>query len=240
MVGVWRDITVQKCLERDLNEFAYVASHDLRAPLRAIKNISLWIAEDAADHLPRESLVHLQKLQQRVDRLDALLDDMLQYSRAGRLEGEITDIDTGSMVAEVARIAKGASKFTICVGDGFPVLHTVGTPLRQVLSHLLDNSIKHHDRTDGHIDIQAHEKGDFYEFVVTDDGPGIPCDHHERVFQLFRTLQPRDRVEGSGMGLAIVKKIVEHQGGYINLESQEGAGATFRFIWPKFKKTKNE
>ena len=116
-----------------------------------------------------------------------------------------------------------------------PKLLATRTPLETVLRNLINNAIKHHDRADGHVHIVAEEHDDFVEFCVIDDGPGIHPQYHERIFELFQTLKPRDQVEGSGMGLAIVKKTVENYGGSITVESTEGEGATFRFTWPKWK-----
>ena len=114
-----------------------------------------------------------------------------------------------------------------------PMLVTHRSPLEQVLRNLIGNAIKHHDRPDGHLDISTLDHGDHVEFIVQDDGPGIPEEYHTQIFQMFTTLKPRDAVEGSGMGLSLVKKIVESRGGSIRVESAEGQGATFRFSWPR-------
>jgi signal transduction histidine kinase len=105
--------------------------------------------------------------------------------------------------------------------------------LEMVLRNLIGNAVKHHHREDGRIVIRTRDLGDWLEFLVEDDGPGIHPMYHKRIFELFQTLHPRDQVEGSGMGLAIVKKLVESQGGIIELDSAEGKGARFRFTWPK-------
>jgi signal transduction histidine kinase len=114
-----------------------------------------------------------------------------------------------------------------------PTFQTPRVPLEQVIRNLVSNAIKHHDRDDGAIEVFSRESGNFYEFAVSDDGPGIPPEFHDRVFQIFQTLKSRDEVEGSGMGLALVKKTVEAHGGNVTLESSGGRGTTFRFTWPK-------
>ena len=122
--------------------------------------------------------------------------------------------------------------FTITLDSTMPKFMTVSVPLETVLRNLIGNAIKHHNRPDGHIHIGAQEKAGLIEFMVRDDGPGIAPQYHDRIFELFQTLRPRDQVEGSGMGLAVVKKIVESRNGTLRLESEEGKGATFWFTWP--------
>jgi two-component system, LuxR family, sensor kinase FixL len=241
-----RDITQRKAAEdqirhyaselersnRELDQFAYSASHDLRSPLRAIGQMASWIAEDHGKKLPEEVCRDLGLIQSRVRRMQQLLDDMLDYARAGRQDGELARVDSEKLVNEIVDLLAPPSGFTVCVG-AMPTLVTQRAPLAQVLRNLIGNAIKHHDRTVGHIEISASDHGDQVEFVVRDDGPGIPREYHKEVFQMFSTLKPRDVVEGSGMGLAMVRKILENRGGAIHIESAEGRGATFRFIWPK-------
>ena len=106
--------------------------------------------------------------------------------------------------------------------------------METVLRNLCDNAIKHHHQPhEGRIEVSAEMRDQWVEFTVRDNGPGIAPLDHERIFQMFQTLRPRDQVEGSGMGLAIIKKIVESEGGRITVESTPGEGAVFRFKWPK-------
>ena len=114
-----------------------------------------------------------------------------------------------------------------------PTLWIERVPLAQVFANLISNGIKHNHRTDGQIVISANEQTDDYEFAVSDNGPGIAPEFHEKVFVMFQTLESRDQAENTGVGLAIVKKIIEDKGGTISLESNRGQGATFRFRWPK-------
>ena len=113
------------------------------------------------------------------------------------------------------------------------------TPLEQVFRNLIGNAIKHHDRSDGCVHVSARRQGPFLEFTVADDGPGIQSEFHERIFRMFQALQRRDDVEGTGVGLAVVKKVVESQGGAIRVESADGKGAVFRFTWPRRVQTKD-
>lgn len=228
---------VQAELERsnaELDNFAYVASHDLKAPLRGIRNLTEWIAEDLGTSASDDTKENLALLHRRVDRLDKLLESLLQYSRVGRRQDSITDIDTAKLVADIAEYLAPRAGFTVVCEGAMPRLTTARPPLEEVLRNLIGNALKHHDREQGVVTVSASEIGDTVTFRVRDDGPGIPPEFHEKVFQMFQTLQPRDRVEGSGMGLAIVKKTIESVGGRVRVESAPPArGTTFVFTWPK-------
>jgi len=217
----------------ELDRFAYVASHDLKSPLRAIDHLSSWIVQDAAEQLPSASQEHLSKLRGRVKRMEKLLDDLLAYSRADRFKYPKQKVDTATLVADVAQLVTPVEGFTVTAQAPMPVLLTERVPLELVLRNLIDNAIKHHHRIEGEVWVAARDLGGWIEFSVTDNGPGIDEQFSARIFQMFQTLKPRDQVEGSGMGLAIVKKVVESRGGTLHVESTPGHGATFRFTWPK-------
>ena len=220
---------------RDLDQFAYVASHDLKAPLRAIATLSGWLEEDIADALSDDGRKQMQLLRSRVGRMDALIEGILRYSRAGRTDGQGELVDVARLLAEVVELLSPPPGFEIRIGPGMPRFFTRRLRLSQIFSNLINNAIKYHHREDGKIEITAEERDGCYEFAVSDDGPGIPRQHHERVFVMFQTLQPRDEVESTGLGLSLVKKLVEEEGGRIVVESEEGQGATFRFTWPAGK-----
>ncbi|MCB0186390.1 MAG: hypothetical protein KDE31_19115, partial [Caldilineaceae bacterium] len=214
-------------------QFAYVASHDLKAPLRGIDSLAMWISEDAADRLPVASREHLVKLRARVGRMERLLEDLLTYSRVGRRDGQAETVETAALVRDIVDLLAVPAGFTVTIAPNMPVLHTLRAPLELVFRNLIGNAVKHHNQpTSGCIWVEARERGEFVEFRVRDNGPGIEAQHHERIFNMFQTLRPRDEVEGSGMGLALVKKTVEHQGGRVRVESAVGEGAAFYFLWP--------
>ena len=217
---------------QDLDQFAYIASHDLKAPLRAIDHLSTWVLEDVGHLLPDRSHEHLEKMRSRIKRMEGLLDDLLTYSRAGRFRGEATTIDTSELVARVIDTVSPPEGFTIRMEGEFPTIFTYPAPLETVLRNLVSNAIKHHDKPTGNIRIWAKQVEGMVEFAVADDGPGIDPAFHDRIFQMFQTLRPRDQVEGSGIGLAVVEKIVSSVSGKISVESTPGNGATFRFTWP--------
>jgi signal transduction histidine kinase len=219
---------------RELDQFAYVASHDLRAPLRAIALLTRWIQEDAFDLLPTASQAHLTKLQQRIQRMDTLLSDLLAYSRAGRQRHPPERVESAVLVKQIVDLLGLPAYFTVTMQEPMPVLYTEQVALAMVLRNLIGNAFKHHHRPDGgQVLVTAREEAEWVEFVVTDDGPGIEAQYHERIFGVFQMLKPRDEVEGSGMGLALVKRLVEMRGGVIAVESVPGHGSTFRFTWPK-------
>lgn len=217
----------------DLEQFAYVASHDLKSPLRAIDNLSKWIVEDVADALPEKSKRHLAQLRSRVDRMEHLLDDLLAYSRAGRAEEEVQFIDCRALLQEIVETLDVPPEFHIEMDDTMPSMYGCTSALRQVLMNLISNAIKHHDRVDGIVTVKVLDRDAGIEFVIEDDGPGISPEFHERAFMPFQTLQSRDTTEGTGLGLAIVKRLVENEGGSIQLKSGKGEGARFRITWPK-------
>lgn len=219
-------------INEEVNNFAYVASHDLKAPLRGIDQLAGWITEDLGDSLPGETKDHLRLMQQRIGRMERLLNDLLAYSRAGRSKDEIVTVNTRDLVNEIFELAAPEKQIHLQVAADLPVLHTQKVPLELVFRNLIGNAIKHHDKLQGIIEISARPTANGYEFAVRDDGPGIPPEHHQRMFAMFQTLKPRDEVEGSGIGLALVKKAVESMGGVVTVESDGTQGAIFRFTWP--------
>jgi len=222
---------------QELDQFAYVTSHDLKAPLRAIASLSEWLEDDLSDQLTAETQRQMSLLRSRVHRMEGLINGILQYSRAGRVVAELNTVDVSTLLAEVIDTLSPPPGFIIQVEPGMPTFLAEQLPLEQVFANLISNAIKHHHQAQGQVTISVQDRGDFYEFAVADDGPGIPPQYHEKVFAIFQTLEARDTVESTGIGLSLVKKIVESKGGTIRLESQAGQGATFKFTWPKHPRT---
>lgn len=222
---------------RELDQFAYVASHDLKAPLRGISQLATWITEDAGELLPPTSREHLAKLHGRVGRMDMLLNDLLAYSRAGRQRHKPEEIEPVALIQGVVEMLALPPGFEVTMPADLPVLTVERIPLESVFRNLIGNSIKHHHnpsagRVEIHAEIKTQDRDKVVEFTVSDNGPGIEARFHQRIFEMFQTLQPRDQVEGSGVGLALVKKLVESRGGKVEVESCASQGATFRFTWP--------
>jgi signal transduction histidine kinase len=218
---------------RELDQFAYVASHDLKAPLRGIANLSQWIEEGLAGKMDGETKRQMEMLRGRVRRLDALIDGILSYSRAGRARDRIEPVDVGALLVETRELLSPRPEAAISLGDGMPVLDAERVPLQQVFLNLMSNALKHAQRADARVSVTCDDEGGFYHFRVADNGPGIAPEYHERIWTLFTTLRARDEVEGTGIGLSVVKKIVETRGGRVAVESAAGAGATFHVHWPK-------
>jgi len=216
----------------ELEQFAYVASHDLRAPLRNIDNLAEWIEEDLGPTASGKIAGYLEQLRGRVRRMEALTEDLLAYSRVGREEGEPVPVDTGALVGDLAELLAPPPGFRIVAAAGMPTIRTPRAPIEQVFRNLISNAIKHHDRTDGLVEVRAARRGAFWEFTVADDGPGVPAEFRRKAFMMFQKLKSRDEVEGNGMGLALIKRIIESRGGRIRLEPGAERGATFVFTWP--------
>ncbi len=219
---------------RELEQFAYVASHDLKAPLKGIKIAASWIREDAADKLDADSLENLDLVEGRAERLDRLLDSLLQYSRVATMTFAPEMVNVNHMIEDISTLLDGQKPIKIEVPNELPIFKSEHAPLQQVLQNLIDNAIKHHDRDTGCIQVLSRDAGKFYEFEVRDDGPGIDPKYHDKVQQIFQTLKRRDEMEASGMGLAIVKKSVERRGGTFRIESTlNERGCAMIFTWPK-------
>jgi PAS domain S-box-containing protein len=217
----------------DLEEFAYIVSHDLRTPLRAIDNLVEWIEEDLGDHRPGDVARNLHRLRLRVRRMENMIRDLFEYSRIGRTRAAAEAVDLERLIRAVLDDLE-APGFAFEVRVAFAVLTTAHTPLETVLRNLLGNAVKHHDRGAGRIEVEAHVEGAYCAIAVTDDGPGIAPQDHARIFKLFQTLAPASGESIGGIGLAVVKKWVEAVGGHIDVVSpvRDGRGASFILRWP--------
>ncbi len=217
----------------DLERFASAASHDLLAPLRRLSQLAAWIEEDLPAERPEGVSRHMSNMREQIVRMETLVGDLLRYSRATKSTGGDERVDTADLVRGIRELLAPPESFSIVAEPPMPVFETAKAPLEQVLRNLIGNAIKHHRGTEGRVVVTARDVGSSYEFAVEDDGPGIPEMYHRKVFEMFQKLRPREEVEGSGIGLPLVRRIVERYGGRISLDSEEGRGATFRFTWPK-------
>ncbi len=221
-----------KAKNQELDRFAHIISHDLKAPLRAITNLSQWIEEDLTGQLNPDSQKNLELLRSRVYRMDAMIEGILQYSRVGRIKSDLETFSVEDLLAEIVGSLSIPASFAIALPTELPQICTDRILLERVLTNLIANAYKHHDRPNGDIRVTARPELALWEFTVTDDGAGIPPDCQERVFEIFQTLTGVDK-GNTGIGLSIVKKIVEDRGGRVVIESPigSGRGATFRFDW---------
>jgi signal transduction histidine kinase len=218
---------------QELDDFSHIASHDLQAPLRGISNLADWLASDLEGKLPTENQQQLHLIQSRVIQMNTLINGLLQYARVGRENVDSTPVDLSNMLAEVVDMLNPPPEFQIRFPIDLPTIETQSLLLKQVFSNLIGNAIKYHDRTNGKVDIFYEDQDACIQFKVTDDGQGIAPENHKKIFSIFQTLVNREDLKGTGVGLTIVKKIIESRGGSIWLESELGKGCTFSFTWPK-------
>jgi signal transduction histidine kinase len=226
-------ITALEKSNRDLDQFAYVTSHDLRAPLRGIANLATWIEEDMNEALTEKSRGHLGLLRGRVRRLEDLIQGVLDYSRAGRVADAPADIDMRKLVDEVIELLAPPPAAVFHIDPHLPTICSTRVPLQQIFMNLISNALKYCGRPDPIIHIGAEPISDGWELYVRDNGPGIPHRYQHQIWGLFQTLHSRDRIESTGIGLAIVRRVVEAHGGRAWIDSEEGHGSTFRFTWPR-------
>jgi signal transduction histidine kinase len=216
-----------------LEQFAYVTSHDLKAPLRAVSNLAQWIEEDLRDKLDNTSKEQLALLRDRVKKMHDLIEGLLEYSRVGRSAGPESLVDTRELAEEIIDSLSIDKRFSIKIKGKMPTLKADRLQLGQVFSNLISNSLKHHGGKKGKVQIKSEDAGQFYQFSVCDDGQGIAPQYHQKIFLMFQTLESSDFESNTGIGLALVKKIVEEHGGTIKLKSAPKEGTCFFFTWPK-------
>jgi signal transduction histidine kinase len=228
--------TLHTELERsndELSSFAYVVSHDLKAPLRAISQLSTWIVKDYQDHLDEEGKEKLRLLIGRTQRMHELIEGVLEYSRVGRVQERTQEVDLNMILPEIVDSLLNKDNITISIQEDFPVVAGEPVRLRQVFQNLIENAIKYHNKTNGWIRVEYEDWKTHWQFCIADNGPGIEKKYQEKIFQLFQTLTPRDQVESTGVGLAVVKKFIEINDGMIWIESESEQGSRFFFTWPK-------
>ncbi|MGE3109401.1 MAG: PAS domain S-box protein [Phycisphaerales bacterium] len=217
----------------ELEKFAYVVSHDMKAPLRGIASVAEWIAADLGAVVDSETKENLDLMLERTGRLSKLIDGILNYSRAGKVGAVPVPIVTKNLVRDVIASIPLPPGREVRVVEPIPDVRYDDTQLRQVFQNLIDNAIKHLGKPTGQVTVSGRETDDHYQFEVRDDGVGIPERHFSRIFELFQTLKPKDECRSAGAGLAIVKRIVESNGGSIRVASEEGVGTAFVFSIPK-------
>jgi two-component system sensor kinase FixL len=241
-----RDVTERKMAEerqarllkelesanQELNDFAYIVSHDLKAPLRAIGSLANWILTDYADKFDKEGKEQMDLLLSRVKRMHDLIEGILQYSRAGRIREEKVEVNLNELVPGVIDMIAPPENVEIKIENELPTILCERIRIQQVFQNLLTNAIKFMDKPKGKIKVGCVEDNGYWRFSIADNGPGIEEKHFAKIFQIFQTLSPRDEFESTGIGLSVVKKIIEMYGGKVWVESKVGYGSTFFFTLP--------
>jgi signal transduction histidine kinase len=228
-----------KELERqnvELDKFAYVVSHDLKAPLRGIHNAIKWIREDMGAELSPQIEQYLSIIPQRTKRMEALINGLLDYART-REKTPLEKLDVNELVQNIIdEIVPPHFKVDL---DNLPVFYSERLKLEQVFTNLISNAVKYTPHENGHIIISCKEHPHAYEFSVADNGIGIDPEYHGKIFEIFQTLREKNEKESTGIGLAIIKKIIDDQHCTIKVMSAPGRGATFIFTWPRSEQDTN-
>lgn len=243
MLAAITDITERKKMELDLRktnanleEFTYVASHDLRSPLRGISDLLSWVREDLGEAPAPAVVKNLDRITLRVQRMEQLIDNLLSYARAGRAATDFRELELDPLLDRVCELVQLPPGFELRRELVETRLFSPPTPLETVLRNLIANAIKHHDREHGLVRIGCTAEGSYCHLTVTDDGPGIPKPAQERIFKLFQTLTAAER-GGSGIGLAVARRLAETHGGRLELTSDpELRQTTFHVWWPRFQR----
>ncbi len=220
-------------MNKELTDFAYVVSHDLKAPLRGIKSLADWIICDHSTSLNKEGQEQLTLLQNRVDRMQELINGILEYSRLGQVSERPTEIDLNTLLPDIIDMLAISEDISIDIQKELPTLQCEKTRVSQIFQNLLSNAVKYRDKSKASIKVACSDDQAYWRFSITDNGPGIKKQYQDKIFQLFQTLQPKDESDSTGIGLSVVKKSVTMHGGRVWVESEVGQGSTFFFTLPK-------
>ena len=218
---------------KELEKFAYIVSHDLKAPLRGINQLAEWTSEDYSKVLDKEGKKNLKMLKERTFRMNDMIEGILQYSRVGRTEGKAEKVDLNKLLKDVIDLLSPPDNIKITVKNKLPKYKADRTRLTQLFENLINNAIKYIDKPQGIIKIGCAEEADEWKFSISDNGPGIEEKYFEKIFKIFQTLESKESDKSTGAGLAITKKIIDLYKGRIWLESEMGKGTTFYFTLPK-------
>lgn len=220
-------------MNRDLDEFASIVSHDLKAPLRAIGFLARTLMDDEGGRMEEAGKEKVMHIMERTGKMSRLIDGILAYSRSTRGRSEKRPVDLAAEVPRIIDMLSPPVTVRVTIDDELPVVSCERTQIRQVFQNLVQNAIDFMDKPEGEVRITCRPGGDHWAFGVADNGPGIEERHFERIFKIFQTVRGGEHAAGSGIGLAIVKRIVEDHGGSVRVESEKGQGSTFLFTLPR-------
>lgn len=222
-----------KSANQDLKDFAYIVSHDLKAPLRGLHSLADWLLKDYQDCLDENGKEMLELMQKRVKRMNDLIEGVLEYSRVGRIKEEKVEINLQELVTDITDSIVPSEKINVIIKKPLPTIIFEKTRIKQLFQNLISNAVKYINKTPGKIEIDYSDQNNFWEFQIRDNGCGILEKDFQTIFQIFQTLTSFEKSDSTGIGLTIVKKIVEMNGGKIWVKSELEKGSTFYFTLPK-------
>jgi signal transduction histidine kinase len=220
-------------MSEELEQFVYSVSHDVKAPLRAIANLTSWIEEELGANGSPTLSENISLLKGRVLRTQKMLEGITDFSRAATIYETGLPFKPQEVIRNVAETLDLPGGFRVELEGDMPEITAGKNKLKQIFTHLIANAAQHHDKETGTVRISCLDLEDSLQFVVTDDGPGIPAEHHQTVFELFQTLRPKDETDTVGAGLAIVRKIVDSMGCKIWIDDTVQSGTSIHFTWKK-------
>jgi PAS domain S-box-containing protein len=220
-------------IAKDFDHLMYIITHDLTAPLRAINNLSQWIQEDVGPSCSEDSTRNFQLLTSRVARMESMVKGISEYAKISKENYKDEPVDVFILLSDLLNKLSVSAQVQIEDTRHTPRLTTSKTALQKVFSNLIDNAIAFNDKNEVSVHVHSRDIGEYIEFTVQDNGPGIPAEFHKKIFLIFQTLHSKDTLQTTGMGLTIVKRILDEYDGKIRIESEIGVGSRFIFTWPK-------
>lgn len=219
---------------RELEDYAQIVSHDLKSPLRSINSLIAWIKEDNEGNMSEQTSMYFGMIENKLEKMESLIQGVLTYSRIDRTDVNKERIDLDEIVANIIHIIDIPAHITVTVDTKLPTVLADRFRMQQLFQNLIGNAVTYIDKPEGRVNIGYAETPVDYTFYVKDNGPGIASENHEKVFKIFQSLVKNER--STGLGLSIVKKVVDHYKGKIWIESTPGQGTTFFARFPKTEK----
>ncbi|MFV8375749.1 sensor histidine kinase [Flavobacterium sp. LB1P62] len=222
-------------LKKEFEEFVYIVSHDIKTPMRAISNLTTWIEEDLGTNADKDVLDNFRLLKNRVERLEKMMNALLELSRVNSNEMELYEVNIPKLVSDCIEMLTDKSNVEFHVTYNLKNENTVtlGKKLQKILFNLLDNAVRFHDKEKKNVFVEIIENETDYDIKVSDDGPGIPEEVKDKIFSIFYTVNSKDVVDSTGAGLAITSKIIKLAGGIFQYTPAVNNGSVFKFNWPK-------
>lgn len=214
-----------------LNDYAHLVSHDLKSSIRSLSALLSWIKEDCGEKIGEESVNNLNLMEEKIEKIDKFLEDIINYSEIGTTSLKSNTIDLNKKVVNIIDSIHIPKNISVIVNGNLPVLKADARRLQQVFQNLISNAVNFNNKEVGLVEIGVEETEDLYTFSIKDNGQGIPKEYQDKIFNTFTTLGYHEK--STGMGLSIVKRVLDLYGGEIWLESEVTRGSTFYFTIPK-------